>query len=76
MKYNKFQRILALLGVILLVSLYLVTLIAALTTSPSSNGFFMASLFSTVAIPVFLYAMNLVYQLLTKKKTDSDEERN
>ena len=83
MKYSKLQRILALIGAILLVSLYLITFIAALTASPSSNGFFMASLFSTVAIPGLLYAMNLVYQVLSKKKssagpdkeTNPDEER-
>lgn len=74
MKHTQLQRILALAGVVLLVSLYILTFIAALTASPSSNGFFMASLFSTVAVPGLLYAMNLVYQMLSKKQSLPEPE--
>lgn len=74
MKHTKLQRILALAGVVLLVSLYILTFIAALTASPSSNRFFMASLFSTVAVPGLLYAMNLVYQMLSKKQSLPEPE--
>lgn len=64
---KKGKRVLAMIGVILLVGLYLLTIIAALTASPNSYGFFMASIFCTIAIPILIYGYMLIYRLIKNK---------
>lgn len=54
-KYTKLQRILAIAGVILLVLLYLCTLIFALMKSEYAKYLFIASLASTVAVPLMIH---------------------
>ena len=70
---KKLKRTLAIFGVIFLVSLYLLTLISAITASKHSNALFQASLFSTFIIPVFLYALGLVYRLLKKDSSNNTD---
>lgn len=70
---NKVKRILAMIGVILLVSLYLLTLVGALTASPNSYALFQASIYCTVVIPVLLYGYMLIYRLIKKKSDDKKE---
>lgn len=65
---TKVKRIAALLGAALLVALYLLTLIFALLDNPNWFSWFQASIFCTVAVPVFIYAMQLIYKLLKKEK--------
>ncbi len=67
---KKIKRILAIIVVIFLVSLYGLTLYAALTASPNSHALFQASLYSTVVIPIMIYAYMLVYKLLKKWSQD------
>ena len=68
---KKGKRILALTGVIILVSLYIVTLVAAFVSSPSSNALFKASIFCTITIPIMMYGYLLIYRLV-KSKTEDD----
>ena len=63
---KKIQRILAFIGVILLVGLYLLTFVSAVFSTPYSAGLFKASLFSTVFIPIIIYAILLIYRVLKK----------
>lgn len=63
---KKLQRILALCGALLLAGLYIVTLISAVLATPYSAGLFKACLFSTVFIPIMIYAILLVYRVLKK----------
>ena len=46
-KYTKKQRVLAILGIILLVGLYLAALIASFFNSPTAQGFLCSALFCT-----------------------------
>lgn len=62
----KLQRILAIVGIIILVGLYASTLIFALLDSPNAQSLLTASIYSTVAIPIFLYAFQLVIKFLKK----------
>jgi NADH:ubiquinone oxidoreductase subunit 6 (subunit J) len=73
---KKMKRILALIGAVLLLSLYLMTLIGALTASENQGALLKASIYSTVVVPVFLYAYMLVYRLLkkTRDKMNTPEE--
>lgn len=61
-------RILALIGVLLLAALYGSTLVLALLNNPNANNLFMASIASTIIIPVLIYAYQFIYRLLKQKK--------
>lgn len=70
---KKVKRIAALCGVIVLVSLYVVTAVSAFFTTPFTAGLFKASLFSTIAVPCLLYAFMLVYRVLKKHNEEMNK---
>lgn len=63
---KKLKRVLAFIGALLLVGLYILTFVSALLSTPYSKGLFMACVFSTVFIPVMIYAILLIYRILKK----------
>ena len=64
---KKVKRITAMVGVVLLLTLYLITLVAAVTASKHANALFLASAFSTIAVPIMIYAFMFVYRIVHKK---------
>ncbi len=62
----KIKRVVALLGVVILVGLYLITLILAFVDPTTSKDWLKASIICTIIIPVFFYAYLLVYRNLKK----------
>ena len=62
----KIKRVVALLGVVILVGLYLITLILAFVDPTASKDWLKASIKCTIIIPVFFYAYLLVYRNLKK----------
>ena len=66
------KRIFAIIGIILLVAMYASTLIFALSDHPDALGWLMASIGSTIIIPVFLYAYIIVYKYM-KDRNKKDE---
>ncbi len=66
--YPKGVRIFAIAGVVLLVLLYIATLIAALTTSPTSGGLFKACLGASILIPIMLWLYIRFAKLLGGKR--------
>lgn len=62
---KKTRQILAILGVILLVGLYLATLILAIL---GKNFFplFMAALFASMALPILIWLYGFIYKWLKK----------
>lgn len=73
---KKIKRIGAIIAVLLLLSLYGITLYAGLTASPNSKSLLMASLYSTIMIPLMLYAYILVYKLLKKRAEAEANKKN
>ena len=69
---KKMKRIFAIFGIVLLLAMYGSTLIFALSDHPDALGWLMASLGSTVIIPVFLYAYIMVYKYM-KDRNKKDE---
>ncbi|MBE5957257.1 MAG: hypothetical protein E7254_00130 [Lachnospiraceae bacterium] len=69
---DKFKRIVCIIGVVLLVSLYVITLISAFFTDSDSHGLFMASVYSTVVVPAFIYAILLIAKVLSPKNDDDE----
>lgn len=60
---DKFKRVLALAGAVLLVFMYVMTIISAILATDESHSWFVASIAMTVFVPAFLYAVNLVARI-------------
>ena len=61
---KKVKQILAIIGIVLLVSLYVITLVLALTDDPNTMTVFRASLYCTFLSPVLIWAYTFIYKLL------------
>lgn len=76
---KKIKQILAILGCILLVGLYVSTLVFALIGSEDTMNLFRASVYATVVVPVLIWAYSFIYRLLKNhfgdSKKDSDKEK-
>ncbi len=71
---KKARRILAAVGAILLIAMYVMTLVFALIDSPMSRNLLMASIACTIILPVLLYAFELVYRVV--KRNDPEDTEN
>lgn len=60
------KKIIAILGIIVLVGLYASTLIFAFLDSELSFQLLQVSIFCSVAIPILVYVCNMLYKLLNK----------
>lgn len=67
----KAKRILAMIGVILLLLLYLSTLVFAILGKDFMN-WLMASIVASMIIPVLIWAYSFIYNL-TRKNQDSED---
>ncbi len=72
--YPKGVRITALVGAILLGLMYVVTLVAALTTSPVSAGLFKACLGGSILLPIMLWCYIQFAKLFSQKKENGTGE--
>ena len=70
---KRVKQIVSIICVIGFLNLYIITLISAFFTTPATAGLFKACIFSTVAIPVFLYAYLLIYRIL---KNNNQNHKN
>jgi len=70
------KQIVALIGVFLLVLLYIITLIVAVTDTSASGRWFMMCLFATIAVPLLIWIYTWMYGKMTGRHTiaDSDAE--
>lgn len=66
------KQVVAIIGIILLVLMYIVTLLAAIFDSSASGRLFWMCLFSTVAIPILIWIYTWMYGILTRKHTIAD----
>ena len=72
---KKYSRILAIIGIILLVALYLSTLFFAIFDRSESLGLLKASIAGTFIIPIMLYGCSLLSKLVDKTKDDTDDDK-
>lgn len=70
---KKVKQILALIGVILLVALYIITLVLAITDNSGTMNMFFASVVATILIPVLIWAYTLIYRLTRGNKDSADK---
>ena len=71
---KKGKRILAMIGVILLIGLYVSTLLCALFAKDNLMSLLMASIYATFVIPVLIWAYTFVYKLIKKDNSDENED--
>lgn len=64
---KKLKRILALLGALILILLYVSTLVFALMDHPVAGDLLKASIACTILLPVLLYAFILVHRLTGRR---------
>lgn len=69
--YTKGQRIAAMTGVVLLLALYLVTLVAGLTTSPAAPELFKMCIGASILLPIMFW----LYLRFAKLFIDRDREK-
>lgn len=72
---KKVKQILAILRVVLLLGLYVITLIMAVTDNTSTLSMLEASVVATILIPILMWAYSFIYRLL-KKYYGSDKDKN
>ncbi len=71
---NKVKRISALVGIILIGSLYLLSFISAFFATEYSNGLFIASIFSTVVIPIMIWWFITIYKWVHRNDSPDSEK--
>lgn len=69
------KQVVALIGVILLVLLYFVTLIAAIFDNSDSGRWFMSCIVATVAVPLLIWIYTWMYGKLTGRHTIADAKQ-
>lgn len=63
------KQIAAIIGIVLLVALYIMTLVFAICSFPGADKLFMASLVATVFVPILVWVYVYLYGMMTRKKT-------
>lgn len=71
---NKVKRIAALVGIVLISSMYLISFISALFASEYALGLFLTSIFSTITIPIMIYGFIAVYKYVHKNDIQKNND--
>jgi amino acid transporter len=66
------KQIVAWVGIVLLLALYIITLLVAIFDTSSSGKLFALCLFATVAIPLLIWIYTWMYGKLTGRRTIAD----
>lgn len=72
---NKVKRILALVGVVLLLALYGSTFVFAVIDNSDSMSMFKASVVATIIVPTLLWTYSFIFKLV-KKNNENSENKN
>ena len=59
------------IGVVLLVFMYLMTIITAITASDGAHNWFIGSIMLTVFVPVILYAINILINIQKRNEANN-----
>lgn len=66
------KRVAAIIGILLLISIYIVTLVVAIVSPDDSGRLFALCLFATLVIPITIWVYVWMYGKLTNKRTFAD----
>ena len=67
------KRIMAILGVVILLGLYITTLVMAIIDNSSTQTLFKTSVVATILIPTLIWIYTYIYKLI-KKDTDDKKK--
>lgn len=70
---RKVKQVLAIIGIVIIAALYIVTLILAIIGNENTRPFFMASIICTILVPVVLYILSWMFNLV---KGQAEDARN
>ncbi len=73
---NKVKRISSVIGIILILSMYAISLFSAIFASEKAPGLFLASIFSTIVIPIMIYGFIAVYKMVHKDDLPKNTQKN
>lgn len=73
---KKTRQILAIIGIILLVGMYVSTIICALSASEHFMSMLMASLYASFVIPVLIWAYTFIFKLFKKDDSSTSNDEN
>lgn len=65
---EKGKRILAIIGILLLVAMYGLTILAAIFDNTATMKYLAASIAATVIIPVLLWVYQFIYRMIRDRK--------
>lgn len=68
---DKLKRVFAMIGVVLLVFMYLMTIITEITASDGAHNWFIGSIMLTVFVPVILYAINMLINIQKRNEANN-----
>ena len=68
----KEKRIAAIIGIIAILSLYIVSLLLGIFASDKYPGLFLASVFLAVIVPIIIYCIVAVYKYVHRNDQDTD----
>ena len=71
---KKAQRILALVGVVLLLGMYVCCFVLAVTGKHEATTLFRAALGATIAVPIVLYAFMMLLKLFPPFRRNEEED--
>jgi len=69
---KKARQILAIIGIIILVGMYVATLVCALSGSENFMSMLMAAIYASAVIPVLIWAITFLYKLFHKDDSDAN----
>ncbi|MFT4105409.1 MAG: hypothetical protein QM657_06560 [Lacrimispora sp.] len=72
----KLKRPLAILGLIVILSIYVIAIVSAFSHSPQAATWLMAAVFSSVIVPIFFYAGGMVYRILKRESGNKGSDPN
>ena len=73
MKYTKTQRIMAWIGSVCLLMLYVISFILGVSGSSKAFPMFLASLLATFFIPTMIYIFQLLVKLAKEKRMNEED---
>ena len=71
-----YKRVLAIIGIILILSMYLITLVMAFIDKSTGAHWFMASLIVTMAVPFLIWVFIWIYGVVTDHHTIASFDLN
>ena len=72
-RFGRIKKTAALIGVIVLLGIYVVAFVAAIGKWENSHAVFMTAIYLSIAVPVIIYVMQLIYKAANKER-DKDKK--